>query len=82
MLNSITDDINMQQWWFDDGLGLKSVIYGLFYDFPLIFKVFMNIHEYAKQAICISGHGMKGICLTFNMVPRLVVYDKYQLRYH
>ena len=24
---------------------------------------------------------MKGICLTFNLVPRLVVYDKYQLRY-
>ena len=23
---------------------------------------------------------MKGICLTFNLVPRLVVYDKYQLR--
>ena len=31
--------------------------------------------------ICISGHRMKGICLTFNLVPRLVVYDKYQLRY-
>ena len=39
---------NMQQWWYDDGLGLKSVIYGVFfYDFPLIFKVFINIHEYA-----------------------------------
>ena len=38
----------MQQWWFDDGLGLKSVIYGFFYDFPLIFKVFINIHEYAN----------------------------------
>ena len=37
----------MQQWWFDDGLGLKSVIY-VFYDFPLIFKVFINIHEYAN----------------------------------
>ena len=24
---------------------------------------------------------MKGICLTFNLVPRLVVYDKYQLKY-
>ena len=38
----------MQQWWFDDGLGLKSVIYGAFYDFPLIFKVFINIIEYAN----------------------------------
>ena len=30
----------MQQWWFDDGLGLKSDIYGVFLnDFPLIFKI-------------------------------------------
>ena len=75
----------MQQWWFDDGLGLKSVIYvGFLYYFPLIFKVFINIHEYANDAnsvICISGHGIKGICITFYLVPRLVVYDKYQLRY-
>ena len=41
----------------------------------------MNIHEYANKVICISGHGMKGICITFNLVPRLVVYDEYQLRY-
>ena len=34
----------MQQRWFDDGLGLKSVIYGVFfYDFSLIFEGF---HEY------------------------------------
>ena len=36
----------MQQWWFDDGLGLKSVIYGVFYDFTLILRfslIFMNI---------------------------------------
>ena len=71
----------MQQWWFDVGLVLKSVIYGVFLPFPLILKVFMNIHEYANLVICISGHGIKGICLTFNLVPRLVVYDKYQLRY-
>ena len=24
---------------------------------------------------------MKGICITFNLVPILLVYDKYQLRY-
>ena len=40
----------MQQWWFGDGLGLKSVCYGVvvFYDFLLIFKGFINIHEYAN----------------------------------
>ena len=53
----------------------------LFYDFPLIFKVFMNIDEYANQIICISGQGMKGICIIFNLVPRLVVCDEYQLKY-
>ena len=52
-----------------------------FYDFPLIFKVFINIHEYANKVIYISGHRMNDICLTFYLVPRLVVYDKYQLRY-
>ena len=70
----------MQQSWFDDGLGLKSVIYGV-YDFPLFLTVLININEYANLVICISGHGMKGICLTFNLVPRLAAYDKYQLKY-
>ena len=42
---------NMQQWWFDDFLGLKSVIYGVFYDFSLIFKVFI-IYSY----ICKIGY--------------------------
>ena len=28
---------SMKQWWFDDGLGLKSIIYGVFYDFPHYF---------------------------------------------
>ena len=73
----------MQQWWFNDGLLLKSVIYGVFFFtiFPLFLKVFMYIHEYANSVICISGHGMNGICINFNLVPRLVVYDEYQLRY-
>ena len=34
----------MQQWWFDDGLGLKSVIYDFFLRFSLIFEGF---HEYS-----------------------------------
>ena len=40
-----------------DGLGLKSVNDGVFfYDFPLIFKVFINIHEYANFLICKLGN--------------------------
>ena len=65
----------MQQWWFDDGLGLKSVYYRVLW-FSLILTVFINIHEHANQIICISDHGMKSICLTFNLVPSLLVYDK------
>ena len=39
----------MQQWRLDDGLWLKSVIYGVFFTiFPLFLKVLMNIHEYAN----------------------------------
>ena len=69
----------MQQWWFDDGLGLKSGIYGVcfFFRFSPHFKVFINIHEYKNEVICIAGHGITGTCLTFKLVPRLVVYNKY-----
>ena len=33
----------MQQLWFDYGLGLKSVYLLLFYDFSLIFKIYIKI---------------------------------------
>ena len=37
----------MQHWWFDDGLGLKLVIYGVcFFTILPHYKVFFNIHEY------------------------------------
>ena len=48
----------------------------VFLCFSLIFKVFINIHEYANKIICIFDHGLKGLCLRFNLVPRLVVCDK------
>ena len=51
-------------------------IYGVFYDFYLIFKVFINIHEYANGLIYISDHRKNGLCLSFNLVPSLVFYDK------
>ena len=36
------------------------------------------IHEYANYAnrmICISDHEIKGLCLSFYLVPSLEVYD-------
>ena len=38
----------MQQWWFDDGLGLKSVIYGVFF---MIFPLFLRF-----SLICNLGY--------------------------
>ena len=39
---------NMQQWWFDDGLWLKSVSFMVFNDFLSHFKGFHENHEYAN----------------------------------
>ena len=49
--------------------------------FPLFFQIFINIHEYANKIICILDHGIQGLCLSFNLVPSLVVYNQKQLRY-
>ena len=65
----------MQGRLFDDGLGLKSVYLWCFYGFPL-FSRFSLILMICKLDNCISGHEMKSIYLTFNLVPSLVVYDK------
>ena len=50
----------------------------VFYVFYLIFKVFINIHEYANGVIYmyISDHRKNGLCLSFNLVPSFVFYDK------
>ena len=48
----------------------------VFYCFSLIFKIFLNIHEYASKIICIFDHGVKGMFLCFNLVPSFVAYDK------
>ena len=71
----------MQQWWFVDGFGLKLVYLWCFYDFPLFLRfslIFMNMQIISNLHFC---HGMKSICLTFNLVPGLEVHDKEQLRY-
>ena len=48
--------------------------------FSLLLKVFINMNEHAYKIICIFDHGIKGMCLGFNLVPSLVAYDKQQLR--
>ena len=48
----------------------------VFYVFSPIFKVFIKIHEYANKIICIFDHWLKGLRLSFNLVPSLVAYDK------
>ena len=48
----------------------------VFYDFYLFFMGFINIHEYANGIIYISDHRKHGLCLSLNLVPSLVFYDK------
>ena len=38
-----------------------------------MFKDFINTREYAIEIIFISEHGMKCTCLSFNVVPHLVL---------
>ena len=37
--------------------------------------VFSNIQQYTNKIICKFDHGMKGLRLSFNLLPSLVVYD-------
>ena len=46
-----------------------------FYDFPLIFKVFTNIHEYKNKIICIFDHGMKVLQSLLPFIKLCEVYD-------
>ena len=57
-------------------LDWNMFIYGIFYDYHLIFKVLINIHEYANGMIYMSDHRKHGPCLSFNLVPSLVFNDK------
>ena len=66
MSNCITDDLETCS---NNGLGPKSV-YLFVYNFPLIFDVCINIHEYANYIICICNHLMKGLCLSFSLVSK------------
>ena len=44
-----------------------------FNEFYLIFKYFINNRDFAIEIINISDHGKKGTCLSFNVVPNLVL---------
>ena len=52
-----------------------------FYHFSLISHVFINIPDYSNKIICISYHWIKVSSLGFDLVPNLIVYDKYQMIY-
>ena len=56
-------------WWF----GVDIHLFMFFYDFTLLFKIFINIHEYANKMIYISDNRNKGMCLSFNLAPSLVL---------
>ena len=57
-------------------LGWNQPIY-IWNDFPLLFSVFINIHEYANYVnmiCCIFDHGMKNLCLSLFLVQIVVIY--------
>ena len=61
----------------NDNIGMKSAYLFFFNDFPLFFSVFINMNEYTNYANMITyifDHGMKGLCLNFNLVLILVIY--------
>ena len=63
---------NLQQWWFDDGFGLK-IVYLWRFCVTSSFKVFINIREYANEISFMSDHMKNDTCLSFNVVPNLVL---------
>ena len=60
-------------------LGLKFVYLGVFISF-ISFLRFSLIREYANEIIYISDHRKKGMCLSFYVVPYLMLYDKQHSR--
>ena len=54
---------------------------GFFCDFSFISNVFINIHEYSNEIICISDNPQNVLCLQNNLIIDLVFYDEMLLRY-
>ena len=41
----------------------------------------MNSHEYSNVLICIFEYQIKGQCLSFDLVPTLLIYVEHRLRH-
>ena len=52
-----------------------------FCDFSFISNIFINIHEYLNEKICISDSPVNVLCLQNNLILELVSYDEMLLRY-
>ena len=63
----------MQQWWFEAKISLFMTF---LYDFPLSFKVVINIHEYKNKIICIFDHSMK---VFQSLLPFIYLREEYDL---
>ena len=50
-------------------------------EFFFLFNVFLYIHEYVNEIICIFIIGSTSYISTFNLEPCLVVQDIWQLKY-
>ena len=48
----------------------------LFMSFTSFLKGFINIREYANEIIYLSDHRKKATCVSFNVVPYFMLYDK------
>ena len=44
-------------------------------------NVFINIHEYANELICIFAYQIKAQCLSYNFVQTLSLYVEPRLSY-
>ena len=60
----------------NDSLGLKEAYLWIFYDFSVIFNIFIKIHEYENKKTCITYHKMKRLCLSFSIRPSSMFWNK------
>ena len=53
----------------------------IFCEFSFISNVFINIHEYLNEIICISDRSVNVLCLQNSLILDLIFYDEILLRY-